>query len=200
MSAVSRPVGGRDSGEFSILMARAGRLGTEPLGGVLPVRGQTAGAAGAPGVDGEGAADLATVLWEHPAITRAPAAAMAAKRVPRARRDLLYMDTGTSSCGRQRSGFRARSGTGTNAAANEGQPRALGNLGSLPTRPNASKVRSIRHSGQVRLRGCGLGCPLQLVLVDVGLDLVGVDLVAGLEVSPGRHGHALAAREVRVGD
>src|SRR6266550_4652397 len=120
MSAVSRPVGGRESGEFSILMASAGRLGTEALGGVLPVRGQTAWAAGAPGVDGEGAADLLAVLWEHPPITRAPAAAMAAKRVPRARKDLLFMDTGTSSCGCTCSGFRIRSGTGTHAAANGG--------------------------------------------------------------------------------
>src|SRR5712671_3570888 len=106
MSAVSRPVGGRDSGEFSILMASAGRLGTEPPGGVLPVRGQTAWAAGAPGVEGEGAVDLLAVLWEHPTNTRAPAAAIAAKRVPRARKNLLFMDTGTSSCGCTCSGSR----------------------------------------------------------------------------------------------
>src|SRR5438874_5806740 len=91
MSAVSRPVGGRDSGEFSNLMASAGRLGTVPPGAGWPVRGQTGGAAG---VEVEGAPGLlAVVLCEHPAITRAVAAARAAKRMPRARKDLLFMGT-----------------------------------------------------------------------------------------------------------
>src|SRR5882672_7307924 len=92
MSAVSRPVGGRDSGEFSSLMASAGRLGTVPPRAGWPVRGQTGGAAEAAGVDVEVAAGLlAVVLCEHPAITRAVAPATAAKRMPRARKDLLFM-------------------------------------------------------------------------------------------------------------
>src|SRR5205807_3873477 len=90
MSAASRPVGGRDSGEFSTLMASAGRLGTVPPGAGWPVRGQTAGTAGA---DVEAPGLLVAVLCEHPAITRAVAPATAAKREPRARKDLLFMGT-----------------------------------------------------------------------------------------------------------
>src|SRR5436190_7528839 len=91
MSAASRPVGGRDSGEFSTLMASAGRLGTAPPGAGWPVRGQAAGAGEAAGADAAGL--LAVVLCEHPAITRAVAPATAAKRMPRARMDLLFMGT-----------------------------------------------------------------------------------------------------------
>src|SRR5439155_3764597 len=68
----------------------AGRLGTVPPGAGWPVRGQAGEAAGA---DGEVPGLLAVVLWEHPAITRAVAAARAAKRMPRARKDLLFMGT-----------------------------------------------------------------------------------------------------------
>src|SRR5713101_6024502 len=78
-SAVSRPVGGRDSGEFSILMASAGRLGTEPPEGATPVSGQTAGTA-APDVGFAAAELLVAVFWEHPAMTSAVAAAAAARR------------------------------------------------------------------------------------------------------------------------
>src|SRR5437660_10286714 len=104
MSAASRPVGGRDSGEFSTLMASAGRLGTVPPGAGWPVRGQTGGAEAA-GVDVEVAPGLlAVVLCEHPTITRAVAPATAAKRMPRARKDLLFMGTfpsGWTSCPRR---------------------------------------------------------------------------------------------------
>src|SRR5260370_1228136 len=58
MSAVSRPVDGRDSGEFSTLMASAGRLGTVPPGAGWPVRGQTGGAPDAAGPDAHAGAGV----------------------------------------------------------------------------------------------------------------------------------------------
>src|SRR5947208_16850235 len=122
MSAVSSPVGGRDSGEFSILIASAGRLGTEPPGGVLPFRGQTAGAAGV----GDAAVLLGTVLWEHPAVTRTVAAARAAKRVPRARKNLPFIDTGTSSCGSRALGFVCGPACAGTRLPTRGDPGLLG--------------------------------------------------------------------------
>src|SRR3989442_10170888 len=130
MSGVSRPVGGGDSGEFSNLMASAGRLGTVPPGAGWPVRGQTGGAAG---VDVEGAPGLlAVVLCEHPAIRRAAAPATAARRTPRARKDLLFMGTfpsGSSIRGPARVRLPTRD-----------DPPALGTPAAYLARPNASNV------------------------------------------------------------
>src|ERR1700694_4421727 len=50
--AASRPTGGRESGEFSTLIASAGRFGTEPP--VTPVRGQVGGGGGGGGGVGAG--------------------------------------------------------------------------------------------------------------------------------------------------
>src|SRR4029077_14067908 len=70
-----------------------------------PVSGQTGGAAEAAGADVEVVAGLpAVVLCEHPDSTRAVAPATAAKRIPRARKDLLFMGTfpsGWTSCPRR---------------------------------------------------------------------------------------------------
>src|SRR2546422_7272663 len=132
MSAVSRPVCGRESGEFSILMASAGRLGTVPPGARWPVRGQTAGAAEAAGADGEAPGLLATVLWEHPTITRAVAPTMAAKLVPRARKDLLFMGTFPSGSSVRRPA-RMRPPT-------RDDPPALGTPAAYLPEPNASNV------------------------------------------------------------
>src|SRR2546423_14358097 len=94
MSAVSSPAGGRDSGEFSTLIASAGRLGTTPPGGVWPVRGHLAGGGGGGGEGGgdgaeerlgeaEGLAGGAAFCRPHPAVPNAPARGSHLKRTPR---------------------------------------------------------------------------------------------------------------------
>src|SRR6266480_1992112 len=150
MSAASRPVGGRDSGEFSTLMASAGRLGTAPPGAGWPVRGQAGEAAGA-----DAAGLLAVVLCEHPAITRAVAPATAAKRMPRARTDLLFMGTfpsGWTSVAPETSVAPAHRPPGTRPAATEGQPSGSGDPGSLPTEAECSNV-GIYH--RTHAKRCG---------------------------------------------
>src|ERR1700736_4768336 len=77
-SAVSRPAWGRASGEFSTLIANAGRFGELPT---TPVNGQVGGGGGGGGGVGDvetvgdgdalvAAAGLAA-LWEQPVITMA---------------------------------------------------------------------------------------------------------------------------------
>src|SRR3989442_997423 len=98
-SAAERPVGGRDTGRFSTLTARAGRSGTRSPGASAPVNGQIVG--------GVGIGELVTRAdWSDDACLKQAALATPTARVSTAEVILPRPGIGTdvSSPGRLRHG------------------------------------------------------------------------------------------------